>query len=51
MENELEKKEKCKCGNSPQELHTCPYAEDVQGDSITLCNCCSDCENQCIADI
>ena len=32
-------------------LHNCPYAEDVNGDSEAVCNCCSECENNCIMDI
>ncbi len=41
---------KCKCGNDPQELHTCPYAEEINGDD-TLCNCCNSCVSNCCDDI
>lgn len=27
--------------------HTCPFAEDVNGDSETLCNCCDSCRGEC----
>ena len=40
------------CKQKPAEAeHTCPYAEDIAGDSITLCNCCSECEYSCTMDI
>ena len=55
-EKELELFEivKCEtCGNNEgtSELHTCPYAEDIHGDSESMCNCCSDCEYECCMDI
>jgi hypothetical protein len=55
-EKELELLEvvKCEtCGNNEgtSELHTCPYAEDINGDSESMCNCCSDCEYECCMDI
>ena len=31
--------------------HTCPFKADVDGDSITLCNCCAVCKTQCADDI
>lgn len=41
-----------KCGNNPAtEDHACPYAEDINGDSETLCNCCADCCQDCADDI
>lgn len=43
--------EKCKCGNEGQDEHTCPYAEDIAGDSESLCNCCDYCTIQCAQDI
>jgi hypothetical protein len=27
--------------------HTCPFREDVNDDSESLCNCCASCEAQC----
>jgi hypothetical protein len=48
MENIIEK---CRCGSDSESLHICPYQQDINGDSETLCNCCSDCEHQCMMDI
>ena len=48
MENIIEK---CRCGSDPESLHICPYQQDINGDSETLCNCCSECEHQCAQDI
>ena len=40
------------CGlNDAVPEHTCPYAEDVNNDSSTLCTCCSACEHECCMDI
>ena len=48
MENMIEK---CRCGSDPESLHICPYQQDINGDTETLCNCCSECEHQCMMDI
>ena len=44
-----------KCGNcernASEELHTCPYQEDINGDYTTMCNCCVGCQNDCVGDI
>lgn len=46
------KKAMCKCDVNPAEpAHTCPYAEDINNDSDTLCTCCRDCQYQCAMDI
>jgi hypothetical protein len=42
--------ERCQYGVA-QSPHTCPFSEDIAGDSETLCTCCSECENQCCQDI
>lgn len=40
------------CGkNDPSPLHTCPYAEEINNDYTTTCNCCSYCCSQCAWDI
>lgn len=39
------------CKNAPVEEHTCPYAEDINGDHETLCTCCEDCTRECADDI
>jgi hypothetical protein len=48
-------KEKCgsrgNCNNFAEEPHTCPYSEEINGDSETLCECCSNCEHECAMDI
>ncbi len=38
------------CGPA-QSPHTCPYAEDINGDSETLCECCEKCAHECAMDI
>jgi hypothetical protein len=39
----------CDCASKgiAQAPHTCPYAEDINNDSESLCNCCAECEHQC----
>lgn len=39
------------CGHEQTEPHTCPYAEDVNNDSETLCTCCDACAQECAYDI
>jgi len=48
-----DKEEKmCKCGRNPaEEPHTCPYSEEIGGNSETLCTCCEDCRHECAMDI
>lgn len=36
--------------NLAQELHTCPFAEEIHG-SQALCNCCEECEYECAMEI
>jgi len=31
--------------------HICPYKEDIDGDSKTLCSCCEYCTQQCADDV
>ena len=40
----------CQCEESYDE-HTCPYREDIDGDSESLCTCCAECTNECAMDI
>lgn len=42
--------DKCKKGYR-QELHTCPYASEINNDDETLCDCCADCTYECQMDI
>ena len=39
------------CSQPAEPDHPCPYAEDIDGDSETLCNCCDSCQSECAADI
>lgn len=41
----------CSCGGAGMEEHTCPYAEEIGGDSEFTCTCCEYCTNQCAWDI
>lgn len=41
-----------RCGKNPaQEMHPCPFSEEVHGDSETLCDCCEECEGSCADDV
>ena len=44
---------KCaRCGlTDAPEPHLCPYHEDVNGDTTTLCVCCEQCTIECADDI
>lgn len=39
------------CKNPAAEPHTCPFSEEINGDSESLCNCCDDCMYECAMDI
>lgn len=39
--------EKCTCDEGYIEPHPCPFAEEVDGDSETLCTCCPFCTENC----
>lgn len=51
LDNALDSK--CQqCDESSGDVkHTCPFKEEIGGDSETLCNCCYDCRNECAMDI
>ena len=36
---------------STAELHTCPKAQDLEGDDTEICNCCHECVQHCMDDI
>lgn len=38
-------------GNGTEELHSCPYACDINDDDTPCCNCCEDCRYECAMDI
>lgn len=41
----------CGCGNHVGDvLHTCPYAEEINGND-SPCNCCESCTSNCANDI
>ncbi len=46
-------KKKCdRCKkNDAEKLHLCPYQIEINDDFKFKCNCCRDCEQECIADI
>lgn len=49
---EEQNKDQCRCGEmSSEDEHLCPYKEDVNNDSETLCSCCDYCTQQCAMDI
>lgn len=35
------------CQAPTERHHTCPFKEDILGDSETLCRCCENCEREC----
>lgn len=37
--------------NQATALHSCPYQADVNNDDATRCNCCQDCEYECLMSI
>lgn len=41
----------CTCDVEYIEEHTCPFSEDVNNDSESLCTCCAYCIEQCSNDI
>ena len=48
---DLRRNGKCKsCNNEAEELHTCPFEEEIYDDT-TMCNCCYECESNCCSEI
>lgn len=43
--------QRCNVNEGTEELHPCPYAQEIHDDYETCCNCCPDCENECCMDI
>lgn len=39
------------CEGVGTDMHICPYAEDIYGDSREICNCCHSCTYECAQDI
>lgn len=50
MPNEIEKCQRCRIAIACPK-HICPYKQDINDDSETLCNCCEECKEQCADDI
>jgi len=45
------KNEPCqKCGKKACEPHECPYASEINDDH-TPCNCCEECQHECMMEI
>lgn len=34
-----------------QKDHVCPFKQDINDDSESLCNCCEECTHECAMDI
>lgn len=43
--------EPCTCAVEVIEPHPCPFNQDVNDDSDSLCTCCTSCEAQCVMEI
>lgn len=42
----------CKCGRpGTTEFHPCPYQQDVHNNGNPYCNCCDDCQGDCVMEI
>ena len=35
------------CGHYAGDEHTCPFREEMNDDTTTLCNCCPSCTHEC----
>lgn len=47
-----ENKSKCKCGQpGTEELHSCPFSEEINNNFKARCNCCRACVHECCMDI
>jgi 23S rRNA maturation-related 3'-5' exoribonuclease YhaM len=42
---------KCLCGQNGTPDHTCPFAEEINNDFESMCNCCSGCRYDCAQDV
>ncbi len=43
--------DKCHKVSGTEELHECPYSQELYGDDEPSCNCCGACTQQCCDDI
>jgi hypothetical protein len=46
----MAKCERCE-KHDAQDPHPCPYNVEMNEDEDTLCDCCEDCEYECVQDI
>lgn len=50
MSEKTEREPGCEC-ETTYESDTCPYAEEIHGDSETQCTCCAQCRHNCAMSI
>lgn len=41
----------CSCGQPSDGPHKCPYQDDVHNNPDPYCDCCDDCEQNCVRDV
>ncbi len=41
----------CSHKDKRQELHTCPFKEEINDDHESLCSCCEACTRECAMDV
>jgi len=52
VKKEEKVKDRCKCGAfATEEIHSCPYNEDINNDDSDCCYCCEGCQHECAMDI
>ncbi len=52
MEKDGKEQLKCQgCGGKGEEIHSCPYAEEINDNFQKICNCCDACRHECLMDI
>jgi len=40
-------KNRCRCGQRSEKLHSCPYGDGIFGYGEKHCKCCKACQNYC----
>jgi hypothetical protein len=41
----------CNCEGRTEEMHPCPFQEEIWDQHEDSCNCCDDCSYECMLDI
>ena len=41
----------CNHEGRTKEMHSCPFTEEIDNDDEPCCNCCENCEYECMMDI